>query len=75
MLMFSLLIKGEYIKTFVSIKTVNVVLWIFLVLFGLNTIGNILAKTTFEKFFAILTFGFTLLLLSILTKQKKSLDL
>jgi hypothetical protein len=34
---------------------VTVVLWILVVLFVLNTAGNIVAKTTFEKFFTIVT--------------------
>jgi archaellum biogenesis protein FlaJ (TadC family) len=33
----------------------TVILWILVVLFLLNTIGNIVAKTTFEKFFTIVT--------------------
>lgn len=51
----TLLIKGAYIKPFIPLKAVNVILWVFFVLFGLNTIGNIIAKTTFEKMFAVLT--------------------
>ncbi|MCU0438830.1 MAG: hypothetical protein MUC49_13100 [Raineya sp.] len=33
----------------------TIVLWILVVLFVLNTAGNIVAKTTFEKFFTIVT--------------------
>jgi hypothetical protein len=51
----TLLMKGSYIKPILPLKAVNVVLWIFFVLFGLNTIGNMIAKTTFEKMFAVLT--------------------
>ena len=51
-----LLIKGGYIKQLIPIKAVNIILWFFLVLFALNTVGNILAKTNFEKGFAVLTF-------------------
>jgi hypothetical protein len=36
-------------------KTVSIILWIFLAIFVLNTIGNLFAKTTFEKGFTILT--------------------
>jgi len=71
LLILSLLIKGNYIKAFVSMKIVHIFLWVFIVLFGLNTIGNILAKTNFEKFFSILTLAFTLLLWIILRKDKK----
>ena len=51
----TLLMKGAYIKPIIPLKAVNVILWVFLVLFGLNTIGNIIAKTNFEKMFAVLT--------------------
>jgi hypothetical protein len=52
---FILLQKGEYILYFFGKKTVNIVLWIFFTIFVLNTIGNVFAKTNFEKFFVILT--------------------
>jgi hypothetical protein len=70
-LCFILLVKGKYIKEILPPKVVNVVLWIFLVLFGLNTIGNILAETTFEKFFGILTLAASILIWIILKKEKK----
>jgi membrane-associated phospholipid phosphatase len=50
---FILLQKGEYIRYFLRKKTVNIVLWIFSTIFVLNTIGNVFAKTNFEKYFAI----------------------
>ena len=52
---FILLQKGEYIRYVMGRKTVNMILWIFFVLFVLNTIGNLFAKTNFEKFFTLLT--------------------
>lgn len=64
-----LLIKGKYIKEFISMKIVNITLWIFFVLFGLNTIGNILAKTYFEKFFTLLTLAFSILIWITLRKK------
>jgi len=66
-----LLIKGKYLKAFIPLKFVNIVLWVFVVLFALNTIGNILAKTNFEKFFAVLTAMSSFLIWIILTKDKK----
>ena len=53
---FILLIKGQMIRTVLPMKIVNVLLWIFLVIYSLNTIGNLLAVTAFEKYFSILTF-------------------
>lgn len=50
-----LLIKGSYVKRIISLKAVHILLWGFFVLFGLNTVGNVFAKTNFEKSLAILT--------------------
>lgn len=66
---FILLTKGSYIRQIIPMKVVNLILWIFLILFGLNTIGNVLAKTNFEKFFAILTFASSILIWIILKKK------
>ena len=65
-----LLIKGDYIKAFIPIKVVNVFLWIFLVLFALNTVGNVFAETNFEKFFSILTLASSVLIWIILRRSK-----
>jgi DNA integrity scanning protein DisA with diadenylate cyclase activity len=70
-LVFILLIKGRHIKQIIPEKGVNIILWVFIFLFGLNTIGNILAKTNFEKFFVLLTSAFTILLWIILKKDQK----
>ena len=68
----TLLIKGNYIKQIISLKMVNIILWMFLILFGLNTIGNIFAKTNFEKIFSILTLSSSILIWIILkTKNNK----
>ena len=66
-----LLIKGKYLKELIPMKIVNITLYIFLVLFALNTIGNIFAKTNFEKFFTLLTLTFTILIGIIQRKEKK----
>ena len=68
-----LLIKGRFLKQLLSIKAINVILWVFFALFGLNTIGNALAETNFEKFFAILTLSSSYLLWIILRKGEKSI--
>ncbi|GMN08377.1 hypothetical protein MTsPCn9_09960 [Croceitalea sp. MTPC9] len=65
----ALLIKATYLKEVISMKFVNIILWFFLFLFVLNTIGNLFAKTHIEKFFAILTFMFSLLIFIILKKK------
>lgn len=50
-----LLMKGEFVKFKFQNNTVNIILWVFFGLFIVNTVGNIFAKTNFEKLFAILT--------------------
>jgi hypothetical protein len=50
-----LLMKGEFVKFKFHNNTVNIILWVFFGLFIVNTVGNIFAKTNFEKLFAILT--------------------
>ncbi|MEE9362214.1 MAG: hypothetical protein V3U92_06420 [Cellulophaga sp.] len=61
-----LLIKGAYIKQIIPLKIVNIILWVFVILFGLNTIGNIFAETNFEKTFSVLTLILTILIWIIL---------
>lgn len=68
-LMLILLIRGSFIRPFLSHKVVKISLWAFLILFILNTIGNLLAKTPTEKIFAILTMGISLLLWIVLKKK------
>jgi hypothetical protein len=67
---FVLLMKGEFIRYYIKQNMVDRILWFFFVLFILNTIGNIFAKTDFEKFFAILTFLFSTLIWVILRGKK-----
>ncbi|MFT2011076.1 hypothetical protein ACMA1I_20570 [Pontibacter sp. 13R65] len=70
-LILMLLIKGKFIRQMLSIRVVNIILWAFLFLFGLNTIGNLFAKTYFEKSFAVLTLASSILIWIIL-KEKSS---
>lgn len=70
----TLLIKGSYIKQIVSLKIVTITLWIFLILFGLNTIGNVFAKTNFEKIFAVFTLSSSILLWIILKGMRTNGD-
>lgn len=65
-----LLIKGGYTKPVIPLKGVNIILWLFLVLFALNTVGNVLAATPLEKSFALLTLAFCILIWIILKKSR-----
>jgi len=68
-LLFILLMKGRYIKFWLREKTLNIVLVIFLILFILNTVGNLFAQTNFEKLFALLTLIFAFLLWMVLRSK------
>lgn len=65
------LIKGKYLKLRINEKIINFILWVFLLIFSLNTIGNLVAKTSFEKTFSILTFIFVILIWKILRKNEE----
>ncbi|MFN3445440.1 MAG: hypothetical protein ACK44D_06850, partial [Bacteroidia bacterium] len=65
-----LCIKANYLKLNLPNKLINVILWCFLILFLLNTIGNIIAVTAFEKSFALVTLALTYLLWVILKPRK-----
>lgn len=60
--LYLLLQKGNFMTPVFSKKVLSVLLWIFLGIFGLNTLGNLFAETKLEKLFAMVT-----LLISILT--------
>jgi len=64
-----LLIKGNYLKFQLNDKLINIVLWIFFFIFILNTIGNLLAKTSFEKAFSVLTLILAILIWNILKNK------
>ncbi len=69
LLILLLLIKGNYLKLPLSPRFITIMLWVFIFLFALNTIGNLFAKTNFEKFvFTPLTFISSLLLIRIVKK-------
>ncbi len=44
-----LLLKGNYIKHSISDKILNIILWLFIAVFAINTLGNLMAETLFEK--------------------------
>jgi len=65
-----LLMKGQLIKYKFPNQIVNLILWAFFAIFIFNTIGNVFAKTFFEKKFAFLTRFFSILLWIIIMKKK-----
>lgn len=66
-----LLIKGNYLKLQLNRKVINTLLWIFFFIFIINTIGNILANTIFEKLFSGLTLILAFLIWNILMKKEQ----
>jgi hypothetical protein len=70
--LFVVLIRSERIKWPALKGASKVALWIMFVLFTLNTIGNLLAQSTFEKFFAIITAILALLCLRLAMSRRKS---
>ncbi len=50
-----LLQKGAYVKAVFGERALSIILWVFFAIFALNTIGNLFAKTTFEKSFTLVT--------------------
>jgi membrane protease YdiL (CAAX protease family) len=57
-----LLMKGDFINFRFKKRTIKVILWVFFALFVLNTLGNLMAKTNFEKGFAVVTLIFAVLI-------------
>lgn len=64
-------IKANYLKWNVPVKIVNGFIWVIFFLFSLNTIGNLLAATNFEKFvFTPMTFILAVLCLRIVREKE-----
>ena len=59
------LIRAGRIKLPALLKASRIALWLLTVLFFLNTLGNLVAKTAFEKSFSLLTLVLALLCLRI----------
>lgn len=64
-----LLMKGGYIHRYFPACAQNIILWIFLCWFVINTIGNLISQTFLEKSFAILTLVMSFLLWKILREK------
>jgi len=71
-----LLLKGDIIKHTINDKIITGILWFFVLVFALNTIGNLLAETLFEKVvFTPLTLISSLLIWIIIRKDKDNQQL
>lgn len=65
-----LLMKANFVSYKFSPWIITILLGIFLAVFILNTVGNIFAETTFEKYLAILTAIFAILLGKIIVQKE-----
>jgi hypothetical protein len=67
-----LLLRSNYIQNRIPWRRLNVIIWVFIFLFGLNTIGNLFAKSKFELYlFTPLTFISAILCLRIVIEKEK----
>jgi len=69
-----LLQKAKYINPVFPDKMVQISLWAFMILFALNTVGNLIAETSFEKSFAIITLVSSLLIWRIIKKPRRQIS-
>lgn len=72
---FIVLIKSEKVKLPGLMRAAEIAVWVLIILFFLNTIGNIFAKTTFERFFTILTGILAILCLRIALEKTNKNDI
>lgn len=71
-LLLALLIKASYVRINIPERVINAVLWFFVFVFALNTIGNLMAKTLFERMvFTPLTLILALLIWRILRADQQ----
>jgi len=65
-------IKGKLLKLNMPVSVINIILWLFVMLFSLNTIGNLFAKARIETIvFTPLTFISAILCYRIVTEKVK----
>ena len=62
------LIKAGYISFPYNRQIITGILWLFLVLFSINTVANLFSKTNLEKSFCILTLLFSVLICKVLNQ-------
>lgn len=70
--LFLTLIRAEYLRLEKLTNAAHIGMWVLFVIFSLNTVGNILAKTTFEKAFTVVTI--VLALFSLRLAMENSVD-
>ena len=72
LLLIVIFIKGKYVQLTGSRKLINGFLWMFVLLFALNTIGNLFSKATIETLiFTPVTLVSAILCYKIATEKKE----
>jgi hypothetical protein len=67
-----LLLKGNYIRHQLPARLINGILWLFILLFSLNTVGNLMAESLLERLlFTPLTLISAFLLWKIVSIEKQ----
>lgn len=75
LLLVVLLMKGGLIRARVPIALLNGIIWVFIALFLLNTVGNLFAATSFERYvFTPLTLLFAFLCWRIVSGNPEKAD-
>ncbi len=70
-IIFFIAVKAGYIPVKINAKVLTFIIWIFAVVFFLNTIGNLVAETSTETYiFTPMTFLFALLCIRIAIEGK-----
>jgi len=68
-------LKGQFIRNSISTKVINSFLWLFFVIFSLNTIGNLFAESNIEKIiFTPITLILSISFWLILNPKKNNLN-
>ena len=71
LLLFSILQKANYIKQYFSTKVIETILWIFVFIFSLNTVGNLFASNLFEKILGTIFTSAAAYLCTIIVRKNK----
>jgi len=66
------LIKSDRLRVPSLKRMSGFILWVLFILFLLNTVGNIFAKTSFEKLFSIVTIALAILCLRLAMEKESS---
>ena len=66
------LIKTDYLRIPKLKKIAHFGMWILFILFSFNTVGNILAKTNFERIFGVLTIMLAIFSLRLALETEKN---